>query len=107
MDGPGGSHSILILVRLGYPPVVVLKAQRVSYLRAMQRADRGDYGPLGEILARGMLDNLNRFILPGIAGPAKLVPIAASWTATSAWSRSGQPPAGADWMPSSAAMVSG
>jgi Fic family protein len=67
----------LILVRLGYPPVVVLKTQRAVYLRAMQRADHQDYGPLGEILARGMIDNLNRFILPGVAGPAKLVPIAA------------------------------
>ena len=80
IDGNGRAGRLalnLILVRLGYPPVVVLKAQRMAYLRAMQRADRGDYGPLGEILARGMIDNLNRFILPGIAGPAKLVPIAA------------------------------
>jgi hypothetical protein len=43
----------------------------------MQRADDGDYGPLGEILARAMYDNLNRFIVPSLAGPARLVPLPA------------------------------
>ena len=43
----------------------------------MQQADNGDVGPLGEILARAMIDNLNRFILPNVAGPARLVPLAA------------------------------
>lgn len=42
----------LILVRLGYSPVIVLKQQRPSYLAAMQKADSGDCGPLGELLAR-------------------------------------------------------
>lgn len=32
---------------------------------------------MGEILARAMYDNLNRFIVPGVAGPARLVPLAA------------------------------
>ena len=79
IDGNGRTGRLvlnLVLVRLGYPPVVILKAQRERYLRAMQRADVGDYGPLGEILARAMIDNLNRFIIPGVAGPAKLVPLA-------------------------------
>lgn len=67
----------LVLVRLGYPPIVVLKRQRDRYLSAMQRADRGDFGALGELLARAMIDNLNRFILPNVAGPARLVPLAA------------------------------
>ncbi|WP_407318889.1 Fic family protein [Isoptericola halotolerans] len=80
IDGNGRAGRLvlnLILVRLGYPPVVVLKQQRPAYLAAMQRADEGDYGSLGELLARAMLDNLNRFILPNVAGPAKLVPLAA------------------------------
>lgn len=64
-------------MRLGYPPIIVLKQQRPAYLAAMQRADDGDYGPLGEILARAMYDNLNRFIVPSLAGPARLVPLAA------------------------------
>lgn len=80
LDGNGRVGRLclnLVLVRLGYPPIVILKEQRAAYLRAMQQADVGEYGPLGEILARGMIDNLNRFIIPNIAGPAKLVPLAA------------------------------
>lgn len=44
---------------------------------AMQRADGGDYGALGELIARAMYDNLNRFIVPNVAGPARMVPLAA------------------------------
>lgn len=80
IDGNGRAGRLalnLVLVRLGYPPVVILKEQRAAYLRAMQQADKGDVGPLGEILARAMIDNLNRFIIPNVAGPAKLVPLAA------------------------------
>lgn len=80
IDGNGRTGRLalnLILVRLGYPPIVVMKRQREAYLSAMQRADDGDPGLLGEVLARAMLDNLNRFILPSVAGPARLVPIAA------------------------------
>ena len=80
IDGNGRAGRLalnLVLVRLGYPPVVILKEQRAAYLRAMQQADKGDTGPLGEILARAMIDNLNRFIIPNVAGPAKLVPLAA------------------------------
>ncbi len=76
MDGNGRAGRLalnLILVRLGYPPVVVLKTQRANYLAALQRSDNGDHGPLGEILARAMYDNLNRFIVPSLAGPARLV----------------------------------
>jgi len=79
IDGNGRAGRLLLnllFVRLGYPPVIVLKQQRPAYLAAMQKADRGDYGPLGEILARAMYDNLNRFIVPSLAGPARLVPLA-------------------------------
>jgi Fic family protein len=79
VDGNGRAGRLLLnllLVRLGYPPVIVLKQQRPAYLTAMQKADGGDYGPLGEILARAMYDNLNRFIVPSLAGPARLVPLA-------------------------------
>jgi cell filamentation protein, protein adenylyltransferase len=80
IDGNGRTGRLLLnllLVRLGYPPIIVLKQQRPAYLTAMQRADDGDYGPLAEILARAMYDNLNRFIVPSLAGPARLVPLAA------------------------------
>jgi Fic family protein len=80
IDGNGRTGRLLlnlILVRLGYPPIIVLKQQRPAYLAAMQKADTGDFGPLGEILARAMYDNLNRFIVPSLAGPARLVPLTA------------------------------
>ncbi len=67
----------LLLVRLGYPPIVIFKKDRAAYLRSLQRADEGDYGALGEMIARAMIDNLNRFIVPNVAGPARLVPLAA------------------------------
>lgn len=80
LDGNGRSGWLLlnlVLVRIGYPPIIVLKRQRNAYLAAMQRADRGDHGLLGELLARAMIDNLNRFVVPSVAGPARLVPLAA------------------------------
>lgn len=80
LDGNGRTGRLvlnLILVRLGLPPVVILKRQRPQYLSALRKADEADYGPLGELLARSMTDNINRFILPSVAGPARLVPLAA------------------------------
>jgi len=80
IDGNGRAGRLLlnlILVRLGYPPVIIFKKQRAAYLAAMQRADSEDYGALGELIARAMHDNLNRFIVPNVAGPARLVPLAA------------------------------
>lgn len=80
LDGNGRAGRLalnLILVRLGYPPVIIFKQQRPAYLAAMTRADGGDHGPLGELVARAMLDNLNRFIVPNVAGPARLVPLVA------------------------------
>lgn len=67
----------LILVRLGYPPAIILKAHRQRYLDALQRADARDYSALGEMIARAIYDNINRFVLPAIAGEARLVPLAA------------------------------
>lgn len=80
LDGNGRAGRLalnLILVRLGHPPVIIFKQQRPAYLAAMVKADNGDYGPLGELVARAMLDNLNKFIVPNVAGPALLVPLAA------------------------------
>jgi hypothetical protein len=80
LDGNGRTGRLalnLMLVRLGYPPVIIVKTQRDAYLTALGKADRGDFGPLGELIARVMLDNLYRFIVPSVAGPARLVPLAA------------------------------
>lgn len=80
LDGNGRTGRLLlnlILVRLGYPPAIVYKRQRPEYLGALRRADEGDAGQLGELLARAVLDNLYRFVVPAVAGPARLVPLAA------------------------------
>lgn len=80
LDGNGRTGRLvlnLVLVRLGYPPAIIYKRERDRYLRALRRADDGDIGLLGEMLARAVLDSLHRFIVPAVAGPARLVPLAA------------------------------
>ncbi|TVR29258.1 MAG: Fic family protein, partial [Nitriliruptor sp.] len=80
LDGNGRTGRLvlnLMLVRLGYPPAIIYKADRPRYLRALRRADDGDHGELGELLARAVLDNLYKFVVPAVAGPARLVPLGA------------------------------
>lgn len=80
LDGNGRTGRLLLnllLVRLGYPPAIIYKKQRERYLRALRRADQDDTGALGELLARAILDNLYKFVIPAVAGPARLVPLAA------------------------------
>lgn len=80
LDGNGRAGRLvtnLLLIRLGYPPAIIRKAERTKYLDHLRRADAGDPGPLGEFLARAVLDTLIRFIVPAVAGPARLVPLAA------------------------------
>ncbi len=65
----------LLLVRHGFPPAVIYKRDRTRYLNALRRADRSDSGPLAEIFARAVTDAIYRFLLPGLAGPHRLVPL--------------------------------
>ena len=84
LDGNGRTGRLilnLLLVRLGYPPAIIYKGDRTRYLSALRRADQGEPGPLGEFLARAVLDNLYKFVVPAIAGPARLVPLPALATA--------------------------
>lgn len=80
LDGNGRAGRLvtnLLLIRLGYPPAIIRKAERARYLQNLRRADAGDPGPLGEFLARAVMDTLMRFIVPAVAGPARLVTLAA------------------------------
>jgi len=80
LDGNGRTGRLLtnlMLIRLGYPPAIIRKRERTRYLNALRRADAGDPGPLGELMARATIDTLMRFIVPAVAGPARLVPLAA------------------------------
>ena len=77
-DGNGRTGRLatnLLLVRHGYPPAVIYKRDRTRYLNALKRADRRDPGLLAEIFARAVTDSIYRFLLPGLAGPHRLVPL--------------------------------
>ena len=79
LDGNGRTGRLLlnlILVRLGWPPVVILKTRRRRYLAALVRADAGDADPLAEIIARAAIASMNA-LLPSIAASHDLVPISA------------------------------
>jgi Fic family protein len=79
LDGNGRTGRLalnLLLVRSGYPPAIVFKNERVTYLNAMRKADTGDYGPMGELIARAVTNNLYRFVVTAVAGPSRLVPLA-------------------------------
>ncbi len=85
IDGNGRTGRLLtnlVLARLGYPPAIVYVRQRPRYLDALRKADSGDPGQLGEMMARAVTDNLVRFVMPAVAGPVRLVPLAALETKT-------------------------
>jgi hypothetical protein len=80
LDGNGRAGRLvlnLILVRLGFPPALIYARDRGKYLDALKRADDGDAAPLGELLARAVLNNLVRLVYPAIAGDVKLIPLEA------------------------------
>lgn len=98
-DGNGRTGRLilnLLLVRSGYPPAVILKQERNKYLTALRRADpvrrvgnlamtmpegdvaqRPDYGPLTELVARSVKRSIDRFLLPGLAGPHRMLQLSA------------------------------
>ena len=42
-------------------------------MNALRGADRRELGPLAELFARAATDGIYRFLLPGLAGPHRLV----------------------------------
>ncbi len=80
IDGNGRVGRLLtnlVLVRMGYPPAIVFKRDRRRYLKSLAAADAGDAGPLGELFARAVLQNYYSLVLPAVAGPSRLIPLAA------------------------------
>ena len=79
LDGNGRAGRLvmnLLLLRRGFPPAIIRKRDRVRYLTYLRKADSGDPGPLAELIARAAMDVLLRFVVPAVAGPARLVPLA-------------------------------
>jgi hypothetical protein len=66
-----------LLIQGGYPPAVILKEQRQRYLDALEFADGGNPFPLAEVIARAVSNAMAKFLIPKLAGEAKLVPLAA------------------------------
>ena len=80
LDGNGRAGRLvlnLILIRLGYPPAIIYKRDRDRYIRALQRADAGEPGTLAALITRAILDTLYQHVIPAVAGPTHLVPLAA------------------------------
>jgi fido (protein-threonine AMPylation protein) len=78
-DGNGRVGRLVLthlLVRTGYPPAIIEKDERQSYLKALKRADEGDCGPLTELLARSVRKGIYRFLIPNLAGTLSVVPLA-------------------------------
>lgn len=79
-DGNGRAGRLalnLMLVRLAYPPAVIYKKDREKYLSGLDRADHGDPCALGELLARSVKHGIDRFLLPALAGPHRIIPLSA------------------------------
>lgn len=78
IDGNGRVGRLVLnfmLLQGGYPPAVIHVDQRPRYLRALRSADGGNWRPLTEVVARAVSGALNRFLIPGLAGEARLVPL--------------------------------
>jgi fido (protein-threonine AMPylation protein) len=78
-DGNGRVGRLVLthlLVRSGYPPAIIQKDERDRYLKSLRRADEGDCGPLTELLARSVRNGIHRFLIPKLAGPLSVVPLA-------------------------------
>lgn len=80
VDGNGRVGRLLLnfmLIQAGYPPAVILASQRARYLRALRMADAGNANPLADVVARAVGETLSKFLIPKLAGEAKLVPLSA------------------------------
>lgn len=79
-DGNGRAGRLVLnfmLLQHGYPPAVILASQRRRYLQGLEKADQGSPNSLAEVIARAAHHTLNRFLIPKLAGEAKLVPLSA------------------------------
>jgi fido (protein-threonine AMPylation protein) len=80
VDGNGRVGRLVLnfmLIQAGYPPAIILAAQRQRYLHALRSADSGNPNPLAEVIGRAVSGALTRFLIPNLAGEVKLIPLSA------------------------------
>lgn len=78
-DGNGRAGRLvltMLLVEAGYPPAIIYVHERSRYLKALRRADDQDCRALTELLARSVREGIYRFLMPKLAGPLSVVPLA-------------------------------
>lgn len=64
-DGNGRLARLLANIKLmqaGFPPIVLKKRNRLSYYNALEKADKGDLGPLTSMIAREVEHTLKEYI---------------------------------------------
>ena len=80
VDGNGRVGRLVLsfmLLQRGYPPAVLVATERRRYLDALSLCDRGSPGSLAELIARAIETSINRFLIPKLAGDARLMPLRA------------------------------
>jgi Fic family protein len=68
IDGNGRTARLvmnLLLMREGYPPTIILRANRRQYYRVLARADRGDESPLVNFVGRAVERGLTLYLEAG------------------------------------------
>lgn len=74
VDGNGRVGRLLLnllLMRAGYPPALLLRDWRGSYVQALANADRGNYNPLANLIGRAVEAGLDRYLDVSTAGRAE------------------------------------
>jgi Fic family protein len=80
IDGNGRAGRLLLnfmLLQRGYPPAVLTQTERRRYLSALSRADDGNSVGLTELIARAIETSIHKFLIPQLAGKARLIPLQA------------------------------
>lgn len=65
LDGNGRAARLamnLVLLRAGYPPAIIARANRTQYYRALARADRGEDTPLANLVGRAVERTLTLYL---------------------------------------------
>jgi Fic family protein len=76
-DGNGRTARLaanLVLMRAGYPPVVLRKGDRKRYYSCLAKADSGDIAPLANFIARALDESLSLY-LASFGGEDALIPL--------------------------------